>query len=92
MISDEDVAKLFDDGKDNPINTVPGSFQKLIRGRDYVDQAALVGFYYGYAVASRLERIKTLEEVREIGREYGCCLDTSFIEELDRLIEQAKSE
>ena len=41
---------------------------------------------------SRLERIKTLEEVREIGREYGRCLDTSFIEELDRLIEQAKSE
>ena len=47
---------------------------------------------YAIDKASRLERIKTLEEVREIGREYGRCLDTSFIEELDRLIEQAKSE
>jgi len=47
-------------------------------------------FTKGVKCASRLERIKTLDEVQKIGESYGQFLNSSFMLELNRLIADAK--
>ena len=90
MISDEEIERRFK--TETPISEVNKAceFSKKVNSGNDFSRNVSYGYYLGAHFASRLERIKTLEEVREIFLSNGSKITTMV--KLDRLIEQAKSE